>query len=532
MAYANPYGAPTFDQSRFGSFNGDPMYGDSQFGDWGMLNFFNKPGWDGMNMGSPNYQMSNISPDHSSFDVLLKNGEKQGGRINYALQNGQYVPVSDSGNEYWNSNPTNDNRGLLSVLGGAALGAAGAAYGGTLGGAGDFVGGAGMNGAGIVAEGGGGLGAGAVGGGYSPAGTGGQGGFAPGENPASFTYGGSPAGGMATTGAGGMATSGAVSGAGGGLGGAAGGAASAGGLGGAMSGLGDWASTIGQWGSGISNWLPIASAIAGGIQGSQNQTTTSGPPDYLRNAGQAAASIPFQPYPAGQRNEPLNADQQAAMAQVRQRAAGPGGVTNPMFGMDNPYTNKAIADATGDIERNFNRTTRPMLDQMNSRANTGFGTSSAMDEMRTGAYADLNKQTGQVANDMRMQDLRAQQQMGEGYANRAPAMQQMDYRNAEALLGVGNQQQAFGQTNRDFDYTEFMRALQYPDVQLGRLGVGAPNVQTTPGAGWFNGALGGYFGGMGVNNVLNRSTTPPPPNPYSYGNGNQYDPTGGTEWGR
>jgi hypothetical protein len=266
----------------------------------------------------------------------------------------------------------------------------------------------------------------------------------------------------------------------------------------------DWLSTIGQWGGAVNNWMHAISALLGGVEGSRGTTTTqqSGPPDYLRNAGIAASQIPFQGF--GQGVEGMNADQQAAFNAVRQRAAGPGGVTNPMFGMDNPYTQKQIDAVTGDIKKNFDRTTAPMLDQMNQRATGGFGTNSGVDEMRNVAYQNLNDQMGQVSNDMRMQDLRAQQQMGEGYANRAPAMQAMDYRNAEALLGVGNQQQQFGQANRDFDYQEFLRSQQYPDVQLGRLGVGNPNVQssTQPGAGWLSGALGGYFGGMGVNNVL------------------------------
>jgi hypothetical protein len=271
-------------------------------------------------------------------------------------------------------------------------------------------------------------------------------------------------------------------------------------------------------------------------------------PPHLQNLNQNQYNLAMQQYQTpfqafgGNRFQQFNPNQNRAMNMVYNRAGGSpteaaaqsavqrgaSGNANPMFGMNNPYTNKAISDATGDIEKNFNRTTAPMLDAMNSRANTGFGTSSGMDEMRNVAYENLNKQTGQVANDMRMQDLRAQQQMGEGMAGRqlqaanlAPSMQGMDYNNASQLMQMGNTQMSHDQQQNDFDYSEFMRNLGYPQQQMALMsapfgGMGGTIMQPgqqnqTPN--YFNQALGGAMFGQGVSNMMNQRTQPVPPVP-------------------
>ena len=313
--------------------------------------------------------------------------------------------------------------------------------------------------------------------------------------------------------------------------------------------------TAGGWGSAISNWLPIAGAIGGALQGGQDQTSTTQtqlPPwlqalgPQLTNASINAANQPFQPY-GGTAVQPFNPNQQSAFNMIQNRAtqgsaverAGQDAVTrgatgnaNPMFGLDNPYLNTQIDNAVGDINRNFNKTIVPQLDAMNTRANTGFGTSSAMDEMRGEAYRNLNETTAKTANDMRYKDYYNQTQLGEGMAGRqltaaglAPNMGALDYRNAEALLGIGNQQQQLGQQQQDFNYSEFMRQLQYPDQQLQRLGYpfgfnqGQTTSTTTPGAGAWAGGISGLLGGIGMSNMMGSgnaasrpATMTPPPN--------------------
>jgi hypothetical protein len=200
--------------------------------------------------------------------------------------------------------------------------------------------------------------------------------------------------------------------------------------------------------------------------------------------------------------------EQAAQGAVQRAASGN---ANPMFGMDNPYTTKAIDATTSDMQRQFNRTTAPMLDAMNSRANTGFGTSSAVDEMRTDAYQGLNDQMSQVSNDMRMKDLFAQQQMGEGMAGRqlqaanlAPSMQGMDYNNANALMGVGNMQQ-----NAPMDWAKYQMGMF--GAPFGSLAGGGAQMMAPQGAGqtsMFNNALGGAMMGQGFGNMWNQRTQP------------------------
>jgi hypothetical protein len=286
-------------------------------------------------------------------------------------------------------------------------------------------------------------------------------------------------------------------------------------------------------------WAAVGGAavgvIGGAINNKQAQKNAGSPqmapsafaqlPPHLQNLNQHQYNLAM-----GQYNQPFqqfggfNPMQQQAQGMIQNRAGGSAteqaaqgavqraasGSTNPMFGMDNPYTTKAIDATTSDMQRQFDRTTRPMLDAMNSRAATGFGTNSGVDEMRNVAYQGLNDQMGQVSNDMRMQDLRAQQQMGEGMAGRqlqaanlAPSMQGMDYNNINQLMGAGNQQHAF-------DYGEFMRQLQYPQQQMNLMGQAFGGVtggatmmpsQNIPQTSMFNNALGGAMMGQGFGNM-------------------------------
>jgi hypothetical protein len=445
------FDAPIFDANDFGNYSFDQGFGGDAGAapktGWGYIGHGQGDIYDHLRLpmlggASSNYE---IMPNagNNSFQMNIKSGPKAGSQLNYNLVNGQYVPDQTVGGFEWDTNFGSQNKALAIVAGGALGGAAMGAM-------------APAAGAGAAAP--------AVG---TAAGT--TGGMGPWAGMGGMAGGGFGAGeaGLGALGAAGAA--GGVGGAGS-AGGAAGGASGGlGGLGSAMpSSWGDWLSTIGGVGGALNNWLPIAGAIGGALEGNQDTTTSSGPPDYLRNAGAAAAAIPFQPY----------------------GGAPPQYSQNPMFGMDNPYLQKQIDAATGDIKKNFDQTTRPMLDAMNSRANTGFGTSSSMDEMRGTAYEGLNKQLGQVSNDMRFKDYYNQSQLGEGNAAR---------------------QNAFGQHQQGFDYNEFLRSQQYPDVQLGRLGVGNPNVNTTPGAGWLQGAIGGYMGGLGAQGMIGGAQSQQPP---------------------
>jgi hypothetical protein len=295
------------------------------------------------------------------------------------------------------------------------------------------------------------------------------------------------------------------------------------------------------WGAAIGAIGAIGSAAIS--EGGQEDPQMAPPafsqlPPHLQNLNQEQYNLamtqygtPFQGF-GGQRYAPMNGMQNQAMGMVQNRAGGSptemaaqgavqrgaSGNANPMFGMDNPYTTKAIDATTSDMQRQFDRTTRPMLDAMNSRAATGFGTNSGVDEMRNVAYQGLNDQMGQVSNDMRMKDLFAQQQMGEGMAQRqlqaanlAPSMQGMDYNNANQLMNAGNFQQARGDQQGAFDYGEFMRQLQYPGQQMNLMGQafggvtgGATMMPAQQSPNYFNQALGGAMAGQGVYNMFNQ----------------------------
>ncbi len=300
---------------------------------------------------------------------------------------------------------------------------------------------------------------------------------------------------------------------------------------------------IGAAGSYMSRPDDPEAAPMTGMQNVQNLMA----PHYYQRAMDMAANG-FQAGPG------FNQDQQNAFGMIRNTAGGSptqtaaqnammrgaNGNANPMFGMDNPYTTKAIDATTSDMQRQFNRTTAPMLDAMNSRANTGFGTSSAVDSMRTDAYQGLNDQMAQVSNDMRMRDLNSQQHMGEGMAQRqlqaagmGPAMQGMQYNNANALLGAGNQQQTF-------DFNEFMRGQNHLAQGFGYMGsvMGQnpgqiPMQQGQGNPNYLNSAMGGAVSGMGV---MNQFRSPQQNDPYAMpttSDGNIYQPTEGfgSWWG-
>jgi hypothetical protein len=491
-----------------------------------------------------NYGMD-FDPQTGSFSLKVKSGDKEAAAVPYKQDaSGQWVPDWQAAKAVgWDTNRAvkKDLMGMGTVLGAAALGT-GAAYGGLFGpeaAAAFNAGGAAGSATGAAAAGGAIPGMSAGGWGVMDASL-----MAPGAFEAAMAA--APAAGVAgATGAGG--TSAAAGGAASGLP-ASTGATSGGGMGSFLP------STLGEWGSTIGSLLPAIGAVGGALQGSQNQTVTNQtqlPPwlqalgPQLTNAAVNAANQPFQPY-GGTRIEPFNPNQQAAFGMTQQRAtqgspverAGQDaavraatGNANPMFGLDNPYLNKQIDAAVGDVNRNFNKTVVPQLDAMNVRANTGFGTSSGMDEMRGEAYRNLNETTGKLANDMRYKDYYTQAQLGEGMAGRqlqaaglAPNLGAMDYRNIDALLGVGNQQQQLGQQGQDFNYSEFMRQLQYPDLQMQRLGYpfgfnqGQTSTTTTPGVGAWAGGISGLLGGIGMGNMMgggtavsNAATMTPPP---------------------
>lgn len=90
--------------------------------------------------------------------------------------------------------------------------------------------------------------------------------------------------------------------------------------------------------------------------------------------------------------------------------------TNPFAGFNNPYTTQAIDNASQDAIRNYNTFTAPQRDAQMVRSGS-FG-NSGVQQMQLEDQSNLQRNLGSIATNARMQDLAAQQQMGEGAANR------------------------------------------------------------------------------------------------------------------
>jgi len=112
-------------------------------------------------------------------------------------------------------------------------------------------------------------------------------------------------------------------------------------------------------------------------------------------------------------------------------------VNNPLFGMDNPYTTQAIDAATQDVNRQFSKQVMPQLDRLMQQSGS-FGNTGVQD-MQRDAMSDYTRNVGNIANDMRYKDLFAQQQLGEGMANRSTGVNTFNAagQNAASLANAG-----------------------------------------------------------------------------------------------
>lgn len=213
--------------------------------------------------------------------------------------------------------------------------------------------------------------------------------------------------------------------------------------------------------------------------------------------------------------------------------------TNPYYGQNNPYLQQQINAAQQDIVRSFNNSVANNTDAAFARAGAFGG--SAWQQAQAENANQLAQNLGRVANDMRMQDYQLQAQLGESdlarqlqagqfnaalgdqayQAERArmlqaagmlPGMAQAGYSNAQALLGIGDAQQAREQGKLDLAYQDWLAEQNYPYQQLDVMGnairtimggggtttqIGPNPYQRNSTAAALGGALsGGAMGGM------------------------------------
>lgn len=217
---------------------------------------------------------------------------------------------------------------------------------------------------------------------------------------------------------------------------------------------------------------------------------------------------------------------------------------NPMMGMNNPYLTQQIDSAQGDLARNWNQVAAPQWAQQ-GQSSGSFGNSGVASAQAL-AMEGLQRNMGNIGQNMRFQDYTQQQQLqeanlnrglqaqttnaglGESYAGRndsmygqgqnrqlsalgmAPQFAQQDYTDISKLQDAGQQYQAQNQRQLDAGYQQYLDARQYPQQQLGVFGqalgqaVGNQGTQTStsPGASGASQLVGGALTGSMLYNLL------------------------------
>lgn len=233
--------------------------------------------------------------------------------------------------------------------------------------------------------------------------------------------------------------------------------------------------------------------------------------------------------------------------------------TNPYAGA-NPYLQQSIDAALGDVSRQWNNFQKPAWDTAMQRSGS-FG-NAGVAQAQALAQSEMQRNMGQIASGMRMQDYGMQQQlaeaglnrqmqagqfnaglgessaarqmqaalanaqMGESFAGRqdamftggqnralsaigmAPTLAAQDYIDAQALQQAGGAYQNQNQALLTSNYQQFLDALQHPERQLNIMGnalgrsYGQTNTTTQPGPSTASTLLGGALTGAGLYNLL------------------------------
>ncbi|SOY79927.1 conserved hypothetical protein [Cupriavidus taiwanensis] len=291
--------------------------------------------------------------------------------------------------------------------------------------------------------------------------------------------------------------------------------------------------------------------------------------DYARELMQRSESLSNQPIPqyTGQISAPLTGDQFMAMELTRNRALNGsadinaargnlaatmqgqyfrptevnpyGGATNPYSG-PNPYIDQAIQKTQGDIARSYAAGTGAQT--LAQFRNAGAFGGSAMQETQDMQNRALGDTLANASSQMRMQDYGMQQQLAaqdlarnaqiaesglargdQNYnAERqrqlqgmmfAPQLAETDYRNYQALLGIGDIQREADQNRLNDLYTQWQNNVNAPLQQLeilangiqGATGGGMARNVTSPNPYQPNrtaGALGGALSGAAAGSMF------------------------------
>jgi hypothetical protein len=273
----------------------------------------------------------------------------------------------------------------------------------------------------------------------------------------------------------------------------------------------------GQWDRDRSNWK----GGGGTTQTVQKADPWSGVQPYLTDylqRSQAQSNTPFQ-FNSGDQIAPLSPEQQYGLAMSTQRAingspvnlAAQNNATNTLNGDfmspdSNPYLKGTFDTIAGDITSRVN----------SQFGNSNFG-SSAHQEL-------LTRNLGSAANDLYGQNYQAERSRQMQTMGMAPALAETDYRDAQALMGVGDVRRGLAQDYLNQGNGLYNNYIGYPQQQLDRyanavsVGMGAggtttstapnPN-QSSPIAGAIGGGMAGYSLGGAVGGAANGATFGP-----------------------
>lgn len=217
----------------------------------------------------------------------------------------------------------------------------------------------------------------------------------------------------------------------------------------------------------------------GGGDGDGDTTTTNIPwsgaqpflLDYMRRASNLSRQ-PFQPY-TGQRISGFSPEQEQGLQMTTERATQGSGVMNAAQGnlqstlqgdFLNPGTNPAWAPMAQSITDAYQTGTAAQTDAAAARAGA-FGSSGYQQQVgmnQKGLGDALAGAAGSLYNNERTNQMRA--------AMFAPQMAEADYRDAQALLGVGDVRREYQQDLLNQGYQDFFDQQQWPYQQLNVLG--------------------------------------------------------------
>jgi hypothetical protein len=218
------------------------------------------------------------------------------------------------------------------------------------------------------------------------------------------------------------------------------------------------------------------------------QVTKQERPGYIDRAFQsqylpgltAAYERPFQPY-TGQRISDLNPSIQAGMQMTQARALNGsplvGAANRNLTGVLNgdyldPSKNPAWAGISGGITDAYKMGTAAQTDRSFAQ-NRAFG-GSAHNEMMQRNNATLAGSLANAAGDLYNTERGYQMQA----AQMAPGLADQDYRDAEALFGVGDIQRNYEQDLLNQNMQDYNDRMNYPVSQLDMLGRGLSTAMT------------------------------------------------------